>query len=153
MVANKILLIIATLKNGKKCLWVERRRADGTSVQLHRVLRGQLRNIEVIDGDGNYFSRVRSRVTGIDMSIYKHGGLFGPLVLMLGLVLCNVMVRVRFDFEESSVQMPLSEIKSKVRDAILSNPSIYTYCPHEEIVRRVNVAKSAESLIKSIVRD
>lgn len=63
------------------------------------------------------------------------------------------MVRIRIECAEPPSQLPLLEIKKKVREAILGNPRLYTWAPPEEIVGRVNAARTIASLINSIFRD
>ncbi len=148
------MLIIASGKHGRKRIWVERRRTDGTSLGLIHILRGYLRNVEVIDADGNCYSRVKCQVNGIDTATYFHfGTVSGILALFFELLFCTVLMRVAFSFEEPPTQMSLSEIKKKVCEGIKSNPNMYVYAPAKQIIGRVNASKDVPSLIANVARE
>jgi hypothetical protein len=147
------LLLISAPRDGKRRLWIEVNNTGSTSMQLRHVVRGYARELEVIDGAGHYYSRVEGAMSGIAWRSYLRGGLFGPLVLVFSLVFATVLVRVRLDFRTPGSSMPLADIKAKVREAIQTNPEIYTHAPVATIIGRVNAAKDPRSLIEGMSRD
>ncbi len=148
------MLIIASGKHGRKRIWVERAQTDGTSLGLIHILRGYLRNVEIIDADGNWYSRVKCQMNGIDTDVYfRSGTISGILALFFSLLFCGVLMRVVFSFEGAPTQMSLSEIKKKVCEGIKSNPNMYVYAPAKQIIGRVNASKDVASLIANVSKE
>jgi hypothetical protein len=143
------LLIITLRDGGKRVAVSERERA---SMQLLRILRGELKSVELIDRAGRYFSHVTASCDGINWSVYLESGWIAPIVFILDLLFVSLMIQVRLHADETPAELPLKEMKSKVSAAILSNPGVYTHAPVESILGRIRVAKTAESLIRGIYR-
>lgn len=147
------LLMIFRQKNGRRRLLVENEGADESSVPFHYKLRGLLRDMEVIDASGNFYSHVEVKMQGIDWRLYLSAGLLGPIIALCSLLFGSIMVRIRFIFKEPAASMSLDEIKETVSNAIHANPNFYTYSPPDEIILRVKRARTVTSLIRDIVKD
>jgi hypothetical protein len=145
--------LILTQKNGKPKLLIENGAAGETTVQLHYYLRGLLKNVDIIDANGAYFSHVATSFSGINWSLYRSIGVLGFLLLPLEILFGVVMVRVTLKFEAQPVLLELQEIKDRIASLIESNPDAYTHAPPEEIVQRIKRAKSIRALINSISKD
>jgi hypothetical protein len=151
------LAVIASLPDGRRRVRIEVVSSTSTSAQLHRVLRGQYRQLEIIDAAGNYWSSVAGRRGGISWRSYLPGGpvgvLVGVLAIVLDLLFLTVLVRVHFVFDKSPERLSLSQVKTRICDALATAPELYTHAPAKELIGRVRRAKSVAALIKSIGRD
>ena len=147
------LIVIASLEDGKKRVVREVESGTSTLAQLQQVLRGQWRQLEIIDAGGNYWPRVAGQRGAAAWQVYLQGGPFGVLGFVFDLLFLTVLVRVNFAFDTPPERLSLSEVKKKVCDAIRTNPDFYTGAPPEELLGRVQRAKSVLALIKRIGED
>jgi hypothetical protein len=81
------------------------------------------------------------------------GVLVGMLVIVLDVLFVTVLVRVDFSFNTPPERLSLSQVKTKICDAIATAPDLYTHAPAKELIGRVRRAKSVAALIHSIGRD
>lgn len=150
---NPPLLLILYQKDRKRRLFVESANTSESSFQFHYMMRGLLNGLEIIDGEGNVFTDVETKIIGIDWAAYRAAGVLGFIVLLCELVFGVFMVRIGFRFKVPPIKMPLSEIKKVVSEAVRENPNFYTYAPPDEIIRRANNARTIATMIKSIAKD
>ena len=147
------LLVLVTSKNGRKRLIVETRTGDSISTSLRRVFTRELSSFELIDAAGNYFPAARGKLVGVDWKTESMGGMLMPLTLPIRALLLGLRVRLEIDPGPQHTLLSLDEIRTKVIDAIMANPRIYTWAPPQEIAGRLRRARSVESLINSIYKD
>lgn len=154
MVATKPPLLLIIQQKNRKCrLFVESTNTSDSSFQFHYVVRGLLNDLKIIDGDGNVFAGVETEIIGIDWEGYRVAGLLGFVVLLCEVIFGVFMVRIGFRYKIAPIKMTLDEIKGLVSGFIRENPNFYTYAPPDEIIRRVNSARTVVTLIKAIAKD
>jgi hypothetical protein len=144
-------LLIATLRSGKKRLVPGI--GNSTSVQLLRIVKGEMKNVEMLDSAGRYFPSVRCVFSGIDSRPYLKGGLLGLFMLVIDVIFVVVLIKMRLEFQEGPLVVTLSEMKNKINNAIQNNPGIYTHAPVESILERVRSADNPGSLLLAISED
>lgn len=146
------LLLIFHQKDGRLRILVEPQLADESSVQLNYFPRGLLNQVEVIDANGCHFN-VEPEILGINWRLYARAGILAPIVLVFGLIFLTIMVRIKLSPISPPAPMSLAAMKEKVCSAIRGNPDFYTWAPPEEIIQRVDRARTAAEVIRRIVRD
>jgi len=154
VVANKNpSLIILFLKSGKPKISIEIDSSGEFSTQIQYYFRKLSNQSEVIDASGNYFRGIQPKFSGVDWRFYWSLGILGLLILPFHMVFGVLIVRLKLMSNVEPSFISLQEVKEKLTALVKSDPGGFSHAPPDEILRKIEKARSISSLIRNIFKE
>lgn len=108
--------------------------------------------MDLLDASGLLYEEVQVEQAGVDWAAYREAGIVGYAVALVSTFFLTVLVKLVF-VRGTSRPIALAEAKTLVAGFIGENPGFYRHAPPDELLARVNRARTFRELISCIYKD